>query len=454
MPALRYALAELLRGLGLAPVWTPAADAVLYAGPAPGDAPARALRLRLTDATWDALAHPAVPDVRALGRLVVGAQRVPLPVGPGGEPAAGAHAVVDADVLGSAFWWLAGLQETATRERDAHGRFPTRASLHAALGTPEAPYAEAPVDAYRVWLGDALRALGVDVPGRTWSGGPGGARWAVALSHDLDAVRTPRLRAFAGETIRGQPRRALARALGPDARRASLDALVGLARRHSTRSTLFVKTVGRGSPEDVPYQIDGAFQARLSRLAGDGFEVGLHPGYASHDHAGRLAAERARLGWALGFEPRLVRSHFLRWSDPTTPRLYARSGFTLDSTLGFADDVGFRRGTAQPFRLWDARAGGGAGAASRLWEVPLAAMDTALFTHLGLDAAAAGRRLDAVFAAARRGGGVAVLLWHPAMDSNPAWTRQLDVLDHAVGRAAQDGAALGTIGALVDAWRR
>ena len=438
-------------------MWAPAADAALYAGPHPDDAPVHALRLRLTDATWGALARPAVPDVRRLGRLVVGEQRVPLPVGPGGEPAADARAVVEADVLGSAFWWLAGLQETATRERDAHGRFPTGASLQARLGTPEAPYSHAPVDATRVWLGDALRALGVDVHLRTW-GGARCARWAVAISHDLDAVRTPRLRAFAAEMLRGQSRRALARALGPDARRASLDALVGLARRHGTRATLFVKTVGRGSPEDVAYRVEGAFQARLRRLADDGFEVGLHPGYASHDHAGRLAAERARLGAALGsalpFEPRLVRSHFLRWSGPTTPRLYARSGFSLDSTLGFADEVGFRRGTAHPFRVWDARANAGVGDASDLWEAPLAAMDTALFTHLGLDAEAAGRRLDAVFDAARRGGGVAVLLWHPAMDGNPAWTRQLDVLDHALGRAARDGAALGPIGSLVDAWRR
>ena len=445
MPALRYALAELLRGLGLAPVWTPAAGAALYAGPRPESAPPGALRLRLSDATWAALARPAVPDVHALGRLAVEGQCVPLPVGPGGVPAADAHAVVDADVLGSAFWWLAGLQETATRARDAHGRFPTGASIQAALGTPGAPYTEAPVDSYRVWLGDALRRLGVAGPGRTW----GGARWAIALTHDLDAAHTPRLRAFAGEMLRGQPRRALARAVGPDARQASLDALVGLARRHGTRSTLFLKTVRPGSPHDVPYRVRGAFRDRLRRLAADGFEVGLHPGYASHDHAGRLAAERALLETALGAAPRLVRSHFLRWSDSATPRLYARSGFAVDSTLGFADEVGFRRGTAHPFRLWDARAQ----AVSSLWEAPLAAMDTALFTHLGLDADAAGRRLDAVFDAARRGGGLAVLLWHPAMDGNPAWTRQLDVLDHALGRAAAAGAALGPLGALVDGWR-
>ena len=93
----------------------------------------------------------------------------------------------------------------------------------------------APVDALRAWLGDALRARGHAVPGRTW----GGAPWAVALTHDLDAARTPRVRAVAGELLRRQPRRALARGFGPDARRRSLGALEALARNHGARSTLF-----------------------------------------------------------------------------------------------------------------------------------------------------------------------------------------------------------------------
>ncbi len=430
----RYALTELLHGLGLTPVWTSAGEARLYAGARPEHAREHALRLRLGDASDRE--RPA--DVAALGWLDHAGRRTPLPVGPAGTPAADARAVVEADVLGSAFWWLAGVQETATVARDVHGRFPYSASLQHALGTA----AEAPVDALRLWLGDALRTTGVHVPGRTW----GGASWAVALSHDLDAVRTPRLRAFVGEAVRGRPRRALARALGPDARAASVEALVALARRHDARSTLFVKTVGPGSPEDVPYRIDAALRARLRGLAAEGFEVGLHPGYASHDHGGRLAAERARLAEALGAPPAAVRSHFLRWHEPTTQRLYARAGFRLDSTLGFAETTGFRRGTCHPFRLWDA------GAATDLWELPLAAMDTALFTHLGLSDGDAAARLAAVFAEARRAGGVAVVLWHPAMDADPAWARRLGVLDRALTQARADGAAVGPLGALLSAW--
>ena len=197
----------------------------------------------------------------------------------------------------------------------------------------------------------------------------------------------------------------------------------------------------------MPYRVRGRLRTRLRRLAADGFEIGLHPGYATHDHAWRLAAERARLAAALASVPTAVRSHFLRWSEPTTPRLYAHSGFALDSTLGFAEAPGFRRGTTHPFRLWDA-----AGRISDLWEMPLAAMDTTLFTHRGFSDAAAGERLAAVFAEARRAGGVAVVLWHPAMDADPAWPRRLGVLDRALAEARRDGARIGPLGDLLRLW--
>jgi hypothetical protein len=427
----RYALTELLRGLGLVPAWVSVDDAALVAGSAPEHARSGVLRFR-TDPTIRLDRLPG--NVGWLGRAT------PLPVGPGGRPAADPHAVVEADVLGSAFWFLAGVQETATVARDAHGRFRLADSFQHAHDLGE----RAPVDELRAWLGASLQALGHDVPGRTW----GGAPWAVALTHDLDAIQTPRLRSVAADLLRRQPRRALTRGLGPDARRASRDALVALARRHSARSTLFVKTVGPGSPDDVPYRLTPRLAQELRRLTADGFEVGLHPGYATHDHAARLAGERDRLAHVLGAPPQSVRSHFLRWHAPTTPRLYRAAGFARDSTLGWSEAPGFRRGTAHPFRLWDS----GVGQATDLWEWPLAVMDTALFTHLGLSDEAAAERISAVFAEARRGGGCAVVLWHPAMDESPAWTRSHAVLDTALAQARADGAVVGSLAGLASRW--
>jgi hypothetical protein len=174
--------------------------------------------------------------------------------------------------------------------------------------------------------------------------------------------------------------------------------------------------------------------------------VGLHPSIQAATDPARLRAERQRLAQALGAEPSLVRSHYLRWDPAVTGSLYASGGFEADSTLGWAAEVGFRRGTAHPFRLWDAAAG----APSSLWEAPLAAMDTTLFTHQGLSPEAAAERLEAVLQAARSARGLAVILWHNAMAEAGLWRSRLGVLERTLRQAQAGGAAVLPLGAAVD----
>ncbi len=435
---LRYGLAELLRGLGAAPVWTRRGDARLVVARVPDEpADGPALALSVTDRALADLATPRRPAVADLGWAEVDGERWPVPVGPAGPSDAGG------DRVAGAAWWLAGLQERAVAVRDRHGRFPYAESLQAALGDgPGGPLRPA-VDATRTWLGRELRAVGVDPAERTW----GAAPWAVALTHDLDAVRTRRLLAFGGEMIRGRPVSALRRAFGPDRRRSSIDALRALAERHGAAATWFVKP-GAWTPEDVPGGLDPALVARLRRWEADGHEVGWHPGYGTSGRPDRLATEAERFRAAFGRAPTLARTHFLRWADET-PTALAAHGVRVDSTLGFAEHPGFRRGTAHPFPIYDLDAD----RPTDLWEVPLAVMDTTLTGYLGLDAEGVGDALRSVFGAARRSGGVAVVLWHNQVGAGTAaWEAQVDVLDHALGQARAEGARLGPLGTLLADW--
>ncbi|MEM1116285.1 MAG: hypothetical protein AAF845_11735 [Bacteroidota bacterium] len=430
----RYGLEELLRGLGLAPAWTRRGDARLTIRL---DAVEEGLDLRLGPEAVDALVRPT-PPVR-MAEVEIDGERWPLPAsGPEAGPEAG-----DGDLVASAAWWLAGLQEHATAERDAHGRFPFAASLQARLGeAPGGPLRPA-VDAYRRRLGDVLRAAGVEVLGQTW----GGAPWAVALTHDLDALRTRRLRALAGDLLRRRPVSAVRRALGPDLRRRSVADLRALADRLGVRATYFAKP-GAWAPEDANAPLGPSEAALLRSLAADGHEVGWHPGYGAHDRADRLGAEHARLTEAVGHAPALARTHFLRWTEPQTPRLLAEAGVRIDSTLGFSAHEGFRRGTSHPFRIYDRDADRPAD----LWEMPLAVMDTTLFTHRGLGPEAAAEALAQAFEAARLGGGCAVVLWHNDLGEGAPWSERLPVLEQALRQARDDGAAVGALGALRDVW--
>ena len=436
-PHLLYAVEALLRPLAAAPRIVSREDlpdAGVYVGRSPEAVGEGPVRIRHREATTAALveARPVAPEAAA--RIAATRAALPFPLG-AGTPAMDAAGVVEADVPASAFWWLAGVQERASRQRDRWGRFPYAASLQAALGQPLAT----PVDDLRAWLRTALAARGLALPAPEW----GGHAWAVALTHDLDATRTRRLRALAADAAGGRAVSGLWRALGPDPRRESARDLVALARRHGLRSTLFAKA-GASGPEDVPAETerDGPW---LRSLAADGFEVGLHPSMEASGDGARLARERQRLGAATGQAPSLVRSHYLRWDPAVTPALYATGGFGVDSTLGWSAEVGFRRGTAHPFRLWDGATGG----PSALWEAPLAAMDTTLFAHQALAPQAAGERLDEAMEAARRARGLAVVLWHNAMADLGLWRARLDVLDQAVGRAIRDGAAVLPLGIAV-----
>ncbi|MEM1042550.1 MAG: polysaccharide deacetylase family protein [Bacteroidota bacterium] len=429
-PKARYALRVLLAPLGLAPAWASRDElgtGALYYGPRPDGLPESVLALHLdpdTAAFFDGSDAYAAADASTVDGVPVLFPRClshRLTVPPSHRP----------DLIASAFFWLAGWQEATTRVRDEHGRFPYHASLQAVLGCAAAPV----VDLYRERLAEQLAAHGVPVCRWTRQGRP----WAVALTHDVDLLRKRRLGTLARAALRrdGQAGAAVRQAVfDPNPRKRSLERMAEAERRRGVGATYFFKTAAR-SPWDVPYPAYDPWLRRFIADLGDGFEVGLHPSYFAHDHPGHLAEERSRLAALAGAPPTAVRQHFLRWTE-ATPRLHAAAGFRLDSTLGFARQPGFRRGTCFPFPLFDLEAN----APLDLWELPLAVMDTTLFAHLGLAPDAAEAAILGLFAACRRVGGVCVVLWHNTVYDEVDYPGQAAVFERTLDRALADGAAV------------
>ncbi len=138
VPRVRYALEELLRGFGRTPVWTRAVDARIYAGPDPENAAPDGLRFRLGVDSTEAILEPG--PVETVGWLESQGERVPLPVGPKGRPSSNSRHIIDADVLGSAFWWLTGAQETCANGADK--RFAYELSIQSRLDCALLPAVE------------------------------------------------------------------------------------------------------------------------------------------------------------------------------------------------------------------------------------------------------------------------------------------------------------------------
>lgn len=450
MPKARYALRMLLFPLGIDPRWVSRAElppeGLLY-GTASGDTAAGGPLVLAGDPAAPAFFAQARPlAVERVGWTEWEGERWPVPFGAAAP-----------DLVASTFFWLAGWQEHTVAARDAHGRFPFEASLQARLGTAVRPA----VDAYRELLAARLAAHGVATRRRTWAG----HAWACCPTHDIDYLRKWRPGIIYREAVHYflQNRRGV----GPGARLRRLGAALrdGLrpgdpcrtafvrmqaeAEARGGTATYFLKTAAR-DPHDVPYRLDDPFlQERLRALRAAGFEVGLHPSYAAHTDADYLAEERDRLARLTGEPPTSVRQHYLRYALPETPRLHEALGFRIDSTLGFAEQEGFRHATCLPFQLYDLARN----APLDLWEMPLAVMESALFNRRGLDAAGARAATEAVLHACRRFGGAAVLLWHNTLWDEldyPGWGRHfLDTLDTA--RAG--GAHISALRPALDAWR-
>jgi peptidoglycan/xylan/chitin deacetylase (PgdA/CDA1 family) len=333
------------------------------------------------------------------------------------------------DELAEAFFHLARVEERGA-SRDAHGRFPAAASCLDPVDPP---------------LERLRRTLGLEPPRYR------GARFAVALTHDVDqpwrwtpiGIRgaAARLKAdvLAGRAgaaaHEAHEARAFARVplhklrgTDPNWRFAEIAAA---EREHGARSTFFL-LAGHGHRADgaSPEAYERLRPRLVETLVEAGAEVGLHGSYLAADDLERLARERAVLAQLDG--PLLgQRYHYLRVDPHRNLAPLARIGFRYDTSLGFPDALGFRAGIAHPFRPWDFERE----APADLVEVPLAVMDATLAEerYEGLSAEAAKPRVLAVLDwAAEHGGGFSIL-WHPERFDAPSargWDRlYFDVLD-------------------------
>ena len=331
---------------------------------------------------------------------------VPFSSAQDGQPlfkAVGANTVAcSVDLLTSVLLTLARYEELVNETRDAHGRFPASASLaveHSFLDRPI-------VDEYGLAFREALSYLmpGVRVPVR---------ELRVKLSHDIDQLGIPfRIRPVVGHTLaRHNPMatlRDLVNLLGPGETTylACVRSLCNMSMERRLDSALYWKS-SPYSDNDSGYNLfDRKIQAVMMWACGNGIEMGAHPGYYTYHSREKLREEFKDIQNAIG--ARLIggRQHYLRWS-PRTWEDWEACGAAYDSTLGYADEIGFRAGTCIPYRPWLL----GPGREANLLEIPLMVMDVTVPRN-SCDPDEQYERIMSIVAKCRLVGGVFTLLWH------------------------------------------
>jgi len=170
---------------------------------------------------------------------------------------------------------------------------------------------------------------------------------------------------------------------------------------------------------------DSRHQQLISRI-GEKAIVGLHPSYKSNTYEFQLNEEKMRLKNILDTEIECSRQHFLKLKVGLTyPNLIAL-GFKDDFSMGFADQVGFRNGTARPYYWFDLNKN----QISELIIHPFVYMDGTLNEYLKLSIDESKNIIWKLYGEVSRFGGDFSFIWHNETIGNYGkWKGWSDVLE-------------------------
>jgi hypothetical protein len=321
-------------------------------------------------------------------------REIPVEVRPLFEPVRNHTIACSLDLLAAVLFMLCRAEEASTEERDIHGRVTARQCTALRDGFLQRPI----VDEYGLAFGQALQYLLLG-----WHPAP--RRLRVKLSHDIDEIgtvfdrwpesrpRTPRaalrlawmatpwqFRAAVQETTIYRAPLTTLRQLGRNVARTAETAL-GWVRKLALLSSqydldsAFYWKASPLSPYDSGYDPRRpAIRNLIAELHAQGFENGVHPGYETFLSSERLSSEVEIVRQATGEYALGGRQHYLRWS-PATWIHWEQCGLAYDSSVGYADHLGFRAGTCIPYRPWLFSKNREAA----LLEIPLIAMDSTMF---------------------------------------------------------------------------
>jgi hypothetical protein len=165
---------------------------------------------------------------------------------------------------------------------------------------------------------------------------------------------------------------------------------------------------------------------RLIRNMGRIAKVGIHPSYKSNSYEYYLNAERERLETILDHPVDHSRQHFLKMKLPGTYQHLEMAEIRHDYSMGYAEHLGFRCGTARPHLWFDLTKN----RVSSLMVHPFAYMDGTLNEYLVLDTLTSKELISKLYAEVKKYGGDFVFIWHNETIGNYGkWVGWKEVLE-------------------------
>lgn len=331
--------------------------------------------------------------------------------------------IIGFDLIASAFYFLTLVEEKTFDKRDKHNRYCARD------GQLSSRFPGQPVvnEMQQVLFKSVLHLYeNMDIPVIQKWYWPADRNFAVCLTHDIDFIKPgflyhlflplQRLMNFDHKRTISALKRCIYPLSGRSINPWDYKNILELERTFGVKSTFFIVAGGQGK-HDYPYDLNKE-KNKLMQLKDSGFEIGLHGSYTSFENADVLEDEKRTLEGIVG-KLSGIRQHYLRFDFDTIKR-QEKAGFGYDSTLYYADALGFRGGYAHPFFPYNRFTG----QMMDIIEISPTVMDKTLLDYKKIDAEKAFNDIEKIIMTVSKHNGLLTLLWHNEMFDDvgfPGW---------------------------------
>ncbi len=186
----------------------------------------------------------------------------------------------------------------------------------------------------------------------------------------------------------------------------TFDKIIEVGKQFSGVKVFWLIASEGSKDRNVP--IENIQHRKLIKRVAQSVEVNIHPSYGSFLNASQVMSERDGLESITGSSIVRSRQHFLRFQLPKSYRDLIDAGIRNDYSMGFAENVGFRSGTARAHNWFDLERN----EVTELTLHPFAYMDGTLLEYMSLTPEESKRRIQKLYAEIQNFGGDFIFLWH------------------------------------------
>jgi hypothetical protein len=311
--------------------------------------------------------------------------------------------IINYDIIASSFFLLSGWNEYFSEKKDQYGRFPYSESIQTRMGITQKPVVNYYFDILKTVIEEAYS---VKLNGSKW----GEHDFVTCITHDVDTCETGWLEggfhALKKKDIIAPVRLVFKKIFLQDAW-FNFREILKLENDLNVHSTFFF--LGYDKPrsgiKNADYDITSEkFRKIFNEIVTSGSEAGLHASALTHKDISLFNQDLNRMNHPVNG----VRFHFLLYDHQITPFILDEAGMKYDSSLGFAEQFGFRNSFCFPFQPYDIRND----KPFDFYEIPLVLMDGTLQKYLSRSPLEAMNNLSDLILEIKKFNGCFTFLWH------------------------------------------